>query len=137
MLVNFYQSIQSQKLLSQVKKLNSCFSIKDKRKFDDQHDLVYYVKCTEPACRDNYLGETGRRIIERIKDHSGSDHASHMVKHNIETSHNDVNTANFKITDMNFSNNKRKRKIAESLWIKNLRPTLNVQEKSIPLKFFN
>ena len=47
-----------------------------------------------------------------------------MVKHNIETSHTDVNTANFKIIDMNFSNNKRKRKITESLWIKDLRPTL-------------
>ena len=58
-----------------------------------------------------------------------------MVKQNIGTS--DVNTANFNITDMNFSNNKRKRKIAESLWIKDLRPTLNVQEKSIPLKLFN
>ena len=60
-----------------------------------------------------------------------------MVKHNIETPHTDVNTANFKIIDMNFSNNKKKRKIAESLWIKDLRPTLNVQKKSIPLKLFN
>ena len=60
-----------------------------------------------------------------------------MVKYNIETPHTDVNTADFKIINMNFSNNKRKRKIAESLWIKDLRPTLNVQEKSIPLKLFN
>ena len=60
-----------------------------------------------------------------------------MLKHNIETSHTDVNTANFKVIDMNFNNNKRKRKIGESLWIKHLRPTLNVQEKSIPLKLFN
>ena len=119
------------------KKLNSCFSIKDKTSFEHQHDLIYYVNCTEPSCRDIDPGETGRRIIERIKDHSGRDHSSHMVKHNIEISHTDVNAANFKIIDMNFSNNKRKRKIAESLWIKDLRPTLNVQEKSIPLKLFN
>ena len=84
-----------------------------------------------------YVGETSRRIIKRIKVHGGRDHASHMVKHNIETSHTDVNTANFKIIDINFSNNKTKRKIAETLWIKDLRPTLNVQEKSIPLKLFN
>ena len=64
-------------------------------------------------------------------------HASHMVKHNTETSHTDVNTANFKITDMDFSNNKRKQKIAECLRIKDLRPRLNVQEKSIPLKLLN
>ena len=79
------------------------------------------------------MGEAGPRIAERIKDHNGSHHASHMVKHNIETSHTGVNTANFKIIDMNFSNNKRKRKIAESLWTKDLRPAVNVQEKSISL----
>ena len=60
-----------------------------------------------------------------------------MVKHNIETSHTDVNTANFKIIDMTFSNNKRKRSIAESLWIKDLTPTLYVEEKSIPLNLFD
>ena len=119
------------------KKLNSCFSIKDKTSFEHQHDFIYYVNCTEPSCRGNYVEETGRRIIERIKDHGGRNHASHMVKHNIETSHTNVNTANFKNIDMNFSKNKRKRKIAESLWIKDLRPTLNIQEKSIPLKLFN
>ena len=31
---------------------------------------------------------------------------------NIETPHTDVNTANFNIIDMNFGNNKRKRKTA-------------------------
>ena len=56
-----------------------------------------------------------------------------MVKYDIGISHTDADTANFKIIDMNFSNNK----IIESLWIKDLRPTLNVQEKSIPLKLFN
>ena len=60
-----------------------------------------------------------------------------MVKHNIETSNADFNIANFKIIDMNFSNNKSKRKIAKLVWIKDLRPTLNVQEKPIPLKLFN
>ena len=119
------------------KKLHSCFSIKDKTSFEHQHVLMYYVNYTEPSCRDNYVGETGPRIIKRIKNHSARDHASHMVKHNTETSHTDVNTANFKIIDMDFSNNKRKQKIAESLRIKGLRLTLNVQEKSIPLKLLN
>ena len=108
------------------KKLNSCFSIKDKISFKHQHDLIYYVNCTEPSCRYNYRWETGRRIVQRIKVHSGRDHPSHMVKHNIETSHTNGSIASFKIIDMNFSNNKRKWKIAKSLWIKDLRPTLNV-----------
>ena len=60
-----------------------------------------------------------------------------MVTHNIEFSYIDVKTANNKIIDINFSNNKRKQKIAESLSIKDLRPALNLQEKSVPLKLFN
>ena len=71
---------------------------------------MYYVNCTEPSCRDNYVEETGRRITERIKSHSDRDQALHMV--NIETPHTDVNTANFNIIDMNFGNNKRKWKTA-------------------------
>ena len=50
--------------------------------------------------------------IERIKDHNCRDHASHMKKHNNETSPTDINTANFKIIDVNFSNNKKKQKIS-------------------------
>ena len=60
-----------------------------------------------------------------------------MVKYNIETSNTDVNIVNFKMIDINFSNNKSKRKIVESLWIKYRRPTLNVQDKLVPLKLFN
>ena len=59
--------------------------------------FTYFLLC---------VGETGQRIIEKIEDHSGRDHASHMVKHNIETTHTDVNIANFKIINMNFSNRK-------------------------------
>ena len=118
------------------KKFYSCFSMKDETKFEHQHGLVYYVNCTEPYFRDSSVGETGLKIMERMKDHSGRDHVSHMVKHDIQTSHPDVNTANFKIIDISFSNNKRKRKMSKFFWIKDLRPTLNVQAKSIPLKLF-
>ena len=38
-----------------------------------------------------------------------------MVKKNIETSHTDVNSANFKIIDMNFSNNEKKE--TENCWV--------------------
>ena len=44
-------------------KLNSYFSLKDKTSFEHQHYLVYYLNYTEPSCRDNYVRETGCRII--------------------------------------------------------------------------
>ena len=55
--------------------------------------------------------------------------------HNIEKSHKNVNTIDFKIIAKNFHNNKRKQKIADVLWIKDLRLTLNTQEKSTQIKF--
>ena len=48
-------------------KLGSCFHIKDKTKFEHQHDLVYEVGCPNPTCNMTYIGEVGRRITERIK----------------------------------------------------------------------
>ena len=72
------------------------------------------------SCIDDYVGESARRITERIKDHNGRDHTSQVWNHSIEKSHKNVDTIDFKIIDKNFHNNKRKRKIAEALWIKDL-----------------
>ena len=38
---------------------------------------------------------------------------------------------------MGYRNNTMKRKLSEPLFIKELKPTLNKQEKSLPLKLFN
>ena len=59
-----------------------------------------------------------------------------LPKNKIESLHTDFDTANVKIIAINFGNNKMKWKISESLWIKDLRPILNVQQKSIPRKLF-
>ena len=66
-------------------KLGSNFQIKDKTKFDHKHDLVYNTKC--PECQEDYIGEIGRRLHERICDHSGKDGKSHMLKHSLENNH--------------------------------------------------
>ena len=71
------------------------------------------------------MRESARRITERIKGHNGRDHTSHVLKHSIEQSQKNVNTIDFKSIHKNFHNNKRKRKIAEALSIKDLRRTLN------------
>ena len=81
--------------------------------------------------------EVGRRITETVKDHNGRDHKSHTLKHSLETGHAHVISSDFSIISKNFNGNKRKRKIAELLLIKQLRPTLNFHNKSVPLKLFN
>ena len=118
-------------------KLSSCFNVKDKIDFEHNHDLIYHAKCPEQTCIDDYVGESARPITERIKDHNGRDHTLQVWNYSIEKSLKNFSIIDFKIIDENFHKNKRKRKIAEALWIKDLRPTLNTQEKSIQLKPFN
>ena len=59
------------------------------------------MKYPEPTCIDNYVGESACRVIDRIKDHNGRDHTSHVLKHSIEKPHKNVNTIDFKIIDKN------------------------------------
>ena len=71
------------------RKLGSFFHVKDKTDAQHKFDLVYKV-CSAPTCNDTYIGEVERRLMERIKDHSGRDKNSHLVKHSIETGHSSV-----------------------------------------------
>ena len=67
----------------------------------------------------------------------GRDHKSHILKHSHETGHERMESSDFQIIFKNFNENKRKRKIVESLLIKQLRPILNNHDKSVSLKLFN
>ena len=83
------------------------------------------------------MGEIGRRFAERIIDHSVGDDNSHLYEHAEKTSHENVKIDHCEILSNGYKNNKFKRKLAEALHIKHERPTLNVQEQSVPLKLFN
>ena len=119
------------------RKLGTKFQIKDRTKNQHEHDLIYYSKCPEPNCDKDYLGETGRRIIERAADHSGKDKQSHLLKHALASNHPVVDLKDLQIIDKNYHRNKSKRKISEALYIKQYRPLLNTQEHSVQLKLFN
>ena len=93
-------------------KLSSRFSVKDKVTFEHKHNLVYYGKCPEKECKDDYIGETDRRIRERIIDHNKRDKSSHLLRHAREHKHTHVWDNNFKILNSNY-NSKIKRKISE------------------------
>lgn len=72
-------------------------------------------------CNQDYLSETGRRIIERTADRHCKDKYLHSFKYACNENH----------------NNRFKRKILEELCIKQYKPLLNTQQESIPLKPFN
>ena len=93
--------------------------------------------CSAENCSDDYVGESARRIIERVKDHGERDTKSHVLKHSSEKEHIEVTQEVFKIIVSNFKNSRLKRKIAEALLIKQKHPSFNVQDQSVELKLLN
>ena len=59
-----------------------------------------------------------------------------MLKHSRDAGHNHVWYKDFKVLGTNYCS-AFKRKISEALFIKQLEPSLNVQEKSIELHLYN
>ena len=100
-------------------KLSTKFPIKGKTDFHHRHNVGYYGKCPSEGSKDNYAGETKRRIVERIKDHNSEDNSSYLLK-NARAWKKD-----FQILGNNYQSN-FKRKISESWFIRQLKTTLNV-----------
>ena len=124
------------KIIYTGKKLSSKFSLKGKQIIYHKHDVVYEFTCPDDNCSENYIGETGRRVSQRITEHASSDKRSHILQHSIENNHELANINNFTILGEGFHNT-AKRRIAEALFIKEKSPSLNKQDQSVPLKLFN
>ena len=67
-----------------------------------------------------------------VKDHNGRNLKSHILGYSVESGHANVSCEDFKTIA-----NSWKRKISESMLIKENRPKLNIHDKSLPLKLFN
>ena len=67
------------------KKLSICFNVKHQSKFEHQHDVVCYADCPNEKCREYYIGESGLRISERIKEHNSRDLKSHILRYSAES----------------------------------------------------
>ena len=117
-------------------KLSSMFNLKDKTNFHHKHDVVYLYKCPVTECGASYVGETSRRISERILDHQKRDKNSHILHHSVSSNHPVAAKNNFKIIGEMFGGY-QKRKIAEAICIKDIKPNLNVQGQSFTLKLFD
>ena len=89
-------------------KLSSNFNVKDPVPFTEKHAVIYRSVCATESCNEDY---------ERVKDHNGYDHSSHLVKNAVETGHLPVDTANFEVIGSGYRNNARRRKIIEGLLI--------------------
>ena len=108
----------------------------DQTIFEHKHDVIYHGKCPAENCVDDYIGETARRVNERIVDHTARDAISHLLKRSIESGDKPLESIDYKIIGTGYRKNAMKRKLSETLFIKELKPTLNKQEKSVSLKLF-
>ena len=112
-------------------------NIKDPTPFEEQHDIVYHSFCSPENCEENYIRKRAWPLDEIMKDHNGRDHNSQLFKHSVESRHDPVLKNDFRIIGKGYRNNTSRRKIAEALFIKKMKPSLNVQDKSVKLELFN
>ena len=63
---NFYKS----------KNLGSCFNIKNAMKVEHQDNFTYFTQCPGVNCHKTYLGETTRRLQERVLENAEKDRKS-------------------------------------------------------------
>ena len=117
-------------------KLSSRFNVKDKIRFEHQHNVSYHIKCPNKNCDSNYVGQTKCRIMKRTLQHKEKDNASHILQHSKVTKHRRVAICDVKVLGKGYKSN-FKRRISESLFIKEIAPDLNKQKDAFTLKLFN
>ena len=81
--------------------MSTKFNGKDKTQFYHQSNLVYYGKCINKTGTEDYIGETDRRIKERIIGHNKHDKNSHILKHSREEGHTHIWDKDFKVLGNN------------------------------------
>ena len=104
-------------------------TFKDVTKKEYQQSHIYSVKYLLETCGKSYIGEIGRKLAERVSEHSGRDKSSYMYKKSIEKDHPAVKLQDFEIFSKGFRQKKFERMIKEN------KPFLT--EKSVLLTLFN
>ena len=116
------------------KKLGSFFALKDTVPKEHLSNLVYgYFDSNQNEIR--YVGETNVRFGTRVHEHCATNKKSSIYK-DASTKGSQISNENFSVLETGFSKT-IDRKIAESLYIKQLNPQLNEQVKHFNLKLFN
>ena len=62
-------------------KLSKYFNVKNETVFNHEQDIVHYAKCPEESFPHDYVSKSGRRVLERVKDHNCKDTSSHIFQH--------------------------------------------------------
>ena len=118
-------------------KLGRNFNIKDKVNQCHQSNFIYRRDCKNKKCKNgDYIGETARRKVIRTEEHGGKDKQSWIYKHSSTTKHPRAKDDDFEVLATNYPD-RRRRKLAEAMYIRDLKPSLNQQKESYKLALFN
>ena len=116
-------------------KVSNFFSAKDKVDVLHCSNIVYYYKGTGGAERDDYTGETKCRLGKCIQQYQGDDKESAIFQDFKKKNVDPPAPSDFTILGKNYSN-RLKRRIAESLFIKETDLQLNIQKDAYQLRLF-
>ena len=116
-------------------KLSTFFSAKDKVQKKHSSNIIYYYQSKHDE-ETAYIGETRCRLGKRILEHQGWDKQSAIVINTNEKNLPPPSPSEFSIIGRNYAN-RLKRRIAESLYIKEKKSALNVKVDAYRLKLFN
>ena len=112
------------KICFTIRRLRTVFPIKDKTPTYLQSSIIYKFECSgDPNI--SYVGETGRQVIRRVKDHATGHTA---VTEHLKTCYScnkDTLIENFKI--LHKATDYYDRVIKEALFIQKIKPVLNTQ----------
>ena len=101
---------------------------KDQTPKENQCGLIYHIKCQN--CDQDYIGETGRNMGVRFKEHTTRKNTNSAIKEHLEATNHRCSMDNVKILDR--EDNWYKRKIKEAIRIQRHQPTLN-RDKGLEL----
>ena len=98
---------------------------KDKSDKGDKTGIMYKIPCND--CEDTYIGETGRSLKDRLKEHKRAFRLNYptqsaVAEHAIDTGHN-IGWENAHIIDS--ESHFWPRKVKEAIWIRKTNPSLN------------
>ena len=98
-------------------------------------NVVYKISC---ACGHSYIGQTCRRVPDRVREHKDAltkpSRFSYVAEHSKDSGHN-IDWFNVKIITRD--NITIKRLIKETLAISSLKPEMNAMQSSVQLNVFS
>ena len=101
---------------------------KDPIQKEDQCGLIYHIKCKD--CNDTYIGETGRNMLTRFKEHTSRKGTNSAIKEHLEEKNHTCTLEEVKILER--EDDWYRRKVKEAIFIQRHQPSLN-RDKGLEL----